>query len=72
MLACYYKKLVPYLTFIYTCRALRHPNIITLMGASLDLVNLKVLLITNFVDGNNLETLIFKDDKYDKVCLYVQ
>ena len=56
------------LNFFYDYRKLHHPNIITLMGASFDISNSRVLFVTNYIDGNNLGALIFNSDVYEKVC----
>ena len=57
--------------FIILCRKLHHPNIITLMGASLDDINSRILFVTNFIDGCNLGTLIFHSPAGGKEVRYV-
>ncbi len=44
------------------CRQLNHPNIISLLGYSVN--EDEIILITNFMDGHNLDRLLFgKKDK---------
>ena len=45
-------------TMLYYNRQLRHPNIVTLMGACKE-VN-QFLIVTNYVDGCNLDQAIFQ------------
>ena len=51
-----------------THRTLDHPNIIKLMGYSMDLDNKQLVLITNFVDGASLDKILFAVKFSRKVC----
>lgn len=61
---CYYW-LGMYASFF---RKLRHPNIITLMGVCYNVSQL--LLVTNYINGRNLEQIIFSDSwNVSKTCM---
>ena len=49
----------------YTCRKLRHPNIITLMAYSINEHELHI--VTNFVEGKTLDKLIFGKDSEEVI-----
>lgn len=48
-------------------RNLKHPNIINLIGYAV--TDEQVVIVTNFINGNNLDKILFKKHLHDKASV---